>query len=988
VITTVQNYFQLKPEDHRKLMLMGAVFLLAGIAEMMNYTSFMAIFNTRVGIKVLPIMYIIEACLLPLEGWLLSFFSQRVAKPKFMSRLYFLFVFIGIVNGLILLSFRYFSIEWLGFYFILFISSNFVIRQQTLLMWNTAFDLCPTQQAKRLMPVFILLAIIGGIIAGLASTTLAEILGSEMIYMIAALLLAAGLPSFIQTIKKFLVPLAIKEEVSSKGEKTSYYWLGLLRSPFLLLVVGIMTFMPALYFLMEYQYFTKAQETFVNEAELTSFYGMMVVLLFVAAFILQLISTKLMDKLGATNTILIISVIFILCFALSSLFVNQHFALVIVSIGYSFTYLLLYYFAEPSYQFFFKMLPLQHRDGYRYTAQGLASSAGILLGSGISLLHSKFEISLTILAIIGFIIALLLAFISWGAKSLYIKELIANLQLQTKDYIADLLESMHYEKVRKALTRQLQQGDVLLQKFTLELIIRQPDPSLYTTLWSYIESSKGELRALAMKALHKQSWQQVKLEQYRLLIHDEFDEVRALGYRHLFEQQLLSPQQREQFIEEAYCDSSIIVASEAWKVMTDKEKLYETLRYQLQQDQVTAQLACQVIGERKLQELQYDVMLCMMSSSQVVKLTAVRVLGQIAEADMVASLMELLVGADTEMKKAIEDALFAIGAAGASQLIRFVASPNQDHWEMAVSVLQVVGDDQVIEDIVIPSCISKLQELSASHLMYEQIAATNEEQWTVLARERTTDIVQQQLLTIWKMLIRYSDERAVQMLREAVESEEEETRDNGLEILAEGFGHDKLNLALLNYYRGKTLQQEQTHEVTDPWLQAIAIKAGAEKGELLLMNNWEYLGALDKIVLLKQIPLFQDISIDELGQVARIANERKYDEDQFLMKQGERSSSLFIVLDGFVELSGINAEGIHGTIGVVGEKMSLGEATLFDDSPSKISAQVIFDSISVLEIDGEEILKLVRLYPNIGVGLLRSVSQRLHALEQLLVKLG
>src|SRR5690606_12989828 len=118
-----------------------------------------------------------------------------------------------------------------------------------------------------------------------------------------------------------------------------------------------------------------------------------------------------------------------------------------------------------------------------------------------------------------------------------------------------------------------------------------------------------------------------------------------------------------------------------------------------------------------------------------------------------------------------------------------------------------------------------------SHLMYEQIAATKEEQWIVLARERTTDIVQQQLETIWKSLIRYSDERAVGMLREAVESEQEEIRDNGLEILSEGFGHDKLNAALLNYYRGKTQLQAEQQEVTDPWLQAIAIKAGAEKGE-------------------------------------------------------------------------------------------------------------------------------------------------------------
>lgn len=61
---------------------------LAGISEMINYTSFMAIFNSRVGTQYLPMMYLIEAILLPLEGWLLSFFSQRISKPRFMVGLY------------------------------------------------------------------------------------------------------------------------------------------------------------------------------------------------------------------------------------------------------------------------------------------------------------------------------------------------------------------------------------------------------------------------------------------------------------------------------------------------------------------------------------------------------------------------------------------------------------------------------------------------------------------------------------------------------------------------------------------------------------------------------------------------------------------------------------------------------------------------------------------------------------------------------------
>ena len=76
----LQQLFQLRYEDRRKVWVMGSVFLLAGISEMVNYTSFMALFNSRLGTAYLPLMYLLEAFILPAEGWLLSYFSRRLTN--------------------------------------------------------------------------------------------------------------------------------------------------------------------------------------------------------------------------------------------------------------------------------------------------------------------------------------------------------------------------------------------------------------------------------------------------------------------------------------------------------------------------------------------------------------------------------------------------------------------------------------------------------------------------------------------------------------------------------------------------------------------------------------------------------------------------------------------------------------------------------------------------------------------------------------------
>lgn len=992
---TLQRMLHLQRDDTKKLMLLGFVFLVAGIAEMLNYTSFMAIFNTRMGTAMLPIMYIVEAIILPIEGWLLSLFSQRLAKHKFMTGLYILFLAICTVNGVCLLMFKWFEVQWMWFYVGLFLTSNFVIRQQTLLMWSAAFDLCPTQQAKRLMPGFVMLAIIGGIIAGITSSSLGTVLGSEYIYLLGALLLACGLPNFIKALRKYLLPLTFQQEEEQQSEKTSFYWKNMIRSPFLMLVIGIMTLMPALYFVMEYQYFTNAQAVFKDEGQLTAFYGLMVIILFVAAFILQIIATKLMDKLGATNMIIMISFVFLVCLICSSLFVSSSIALMIASLGYSLTYLLLYYFAEPSYQFFFKMLPIQHRDGYRYLAQGIAASLGILVGSLISLLHSNFHFSMNVQAIIALAFAIALCVIAWMTKSLYMKELMSQLQLTAndRDYLAEFWSYIRTDKFRKFLQLQLEQGTKTMKHVLLELIRRQPDPTLDESILNYSQQLQGEAKVQALRALHPKAWASFDSNYYEMLLQDPDAGVRAIGYHYLLKQ---SPDSA--LIDRALRDDHIWVQREAWYVMPVDESLYARLREQLSQQQDGAIYAVDVIVARGLDHMTMEVMYGMLSEVQAVKLAAVKAMGKLGNDELVPSFMELLLGADIEMRQAIKESLCILADKSKKELIRFVQSPNSLQWSMAVEVLRTVANEQEMNDIIIPSCLTKLHEMKASHMMYAEIMKSNQEQWISLAKQRTEELITAQLDTIWDVMIAYSDERAIIKLREAIEHTEEEIRDQGLEVLAEGYGERRLNDGLLHFYREHMNQENNKdtkdyssswfEQIKDPWLQAIAIKSGAEKGEQLLMSNWEYLSSIEKIVFLKQVPLFEKISIEELGRIASIADEKRYEANEVILSQGEIGHSLFIVKSGLIEISGENDQGVVGTLNIVKEKQSFGEASLFATIPSQVTAQILLDEAELLEIKADEIVKLIRLYPEIGIGLLKTVSQRMSNLEQMLVKLS
>lgn len=996
MLFTLQNFFQLQREDYKKIYILGIVFLLAGIAEMLNYTAFMSIFNTRIGPGYLPIMYLVEAILIPVEGWILSFLSQRITKSKFMTLLYAVFIVLGAINGIALLSIELFNIEMAWFYVFLFLSSNFVVRQQTLLMWSTAFDLSPTQQAKRLMPVFVLIAIVGGIISGILSSVLAPLIGSAWLYILGVAVLAAGLPNFINSIKKYLPSISFSTEEETKIESSHFYIKGIIKSPFLLLVVAIMTLMPALYFVMEYEYFTKAQETFVVESELTQFYGIMVIILFVAAFILQLISTKLMDKLGATTMIVGISIIFVGCFILSSLFIGSEVALIFASLGYAVLYLLLYYFAEPSYQFFFKMLPSQHRDSYRYMVQAIAASLGIMIGPILSLLHSKFNLSMVWLSIIGLALAVLLAVASWITKSLYMKQLVSNLKMtaEENDYFAEFWNYLRTDKFRKFFMEQLQSGTKTMQVILLELVRKQPDVQLDSAILGYALEESGDRKINALKAIHADTWRKMSLDDFEKMLSNEDAGVRAVSFKHLFLKGL-DVEAFNDYLNRALKDEHIWVNYEAWRVMPQDELLYSILREQLMGQGTGALYAIEIVVDRQILDMQMDIMYGMMSEIQAVKLAAVRAIGKLNTPDIIPSFMELLIGADIELTESIKQALMDLAPHAKNELVRFIQSPQLLQWSIAIQVYRTVATDHELETIVVPSCLDKLAHIELMYSIYAEIVLTGQEQWVSLAKNRTDELINFQLDTIWDVMQAYSDNRAVEMLKKAINSEIEEVRDQGLEVLSEGFGDKRLNEALLRFYKRNFEEvnftkdvEEQNKLLMDPWLEAIAIKAGAKKEEQIVMNAWEYLGSIEKVVFLKQVPLFENSSVEQLGRIASIAKERVYEEQSALFEQGEVSQTLFIVKSGIIEVSGENAEGIVGTLQLVNEKQSLGETNLFSQAPSRIAAHVLFGEATVLEIKASDMMSLIRLYPDIGVGLLTAMSQRLSNLEQMVLKLG
>lgn len=1015
---SLTRWMGLRTEDIRKLWMMLPIFYFSGIAESLNYTAFMALFNQRFGVQYLPYIYIVEAAIMPLEGWLLAKLANRLPKAKMMNTLYLLMMGLLLVNGAVLLGFKMVGVDFRYYYPILFLSSNFVVRQLTLLLWSTAFDLCPTQQAKRLMPMFIASTTTGGITAGLLAHQIGKLLGTEAVYVLAPVLMVFGFIFFRKALASYLVPLTLKEDkrlktqgAASAGEETQkparYYAKQMLRSPFLLCAIALMTLMPAVYFMIEYQYFTAAESKFPQEGDLTSFYGLITAIQFTICLLLQTVATRLMNWLGASNMLLAITVLFLGGFGLTALFINQSLGLVMVSGSYAVFYILLYYIAEPCFQLFFKMMPIGRRDGYRYFAQGVAASGGILIGSLVSLLHSFGLLHLSSLAWVGVVEAAILVLVAWYGRHLYIRELVKSVQslhVDLSDIAGSFIGGIRSSKALSSMLGYLKHPNDYVRELALEVIGKAKDSAFLPHLIGMIGEESSRIRIAVLRAMNLQGATIQDLVQVASFLEDEDPEVRAESVKLISKATHLRSQSHF-FIRVKLLDNHPKVVHEGVKALyaLQSEESYqacdEAIIKMLDTGGEWAVYGCHTVADLKLDSYAAWVLSLLDDHRPAVKVAAAHSIGKLKHVDAIPVLLGMVPLADQELRKAILQAFVDMGDKALPALLDSVNHANPFIWNAVVSALAELLDESRLRSVLVDRCVSRMLASTQERALPAALDELGMKGLAELANQRCGELHNALVGGAWAVMAKFVDERVLITLREATQDESEEVRENGQEVLAEGLGDRRLAFALLELLKkeagrssaAKTdplliLQDAKTW--SDDWLKDIAVYALSSLERAHMKEERKFLTMLDKVIFLKQVSLFADLSVDELGLIAGIATEEVHEDLTYLLRRGKRNSAMYLIIEGNVELSNETGVGETGTIGVLGPKQAFGETTALDGSPSSITAQVIFDEVSVLTLQGESLSRLVRLYPEIGIGLLHASSARVRLLENMLLKMA
>ena len=145
------------------------------------------------------------------------------------------------------------------------------------------------------------------------------------------------------------------------------------------------------------------------------------------------------------------------------------------------------------------------------------------------------------------------------------------------------------------------------------------------------------------------------------------------------------------------------------------------------------------------------------------------------------------------------------------------------------------------------------------------------------------------------------------------------------------------------------------------------------------------------LALASQIPVFSGLPPKALqillGQ-ARVINLRP---NSTLFTQGERATSFFIIVDGWIKLYRVTPAGDEAVLNVFGKGQSFAEAVTFTAGHYPAMASAVTQT-RIIMIPVDHVTECIRKMPEIAIAMIASTSQHLHLMagriEQLTAQSG
>src|SRR4029450_4163230 len=150
-------------------------------------------------------------------------------------------------------------------------------------------------------------------------------------------------------------------------------------------------------------------------------------------------------------------------------------------------------------------------------------------------------------------------------------------------------------------------------------------------------------------------------------------------------------------------------------------------------------------------------------------------------------------------------------------------------------------------------------------------------------------------------------------------------------------------------------------------------------GRLLVRCGQPGDNEMDEKELLRTVPIFSEITDEDISSLARLALRKRYAKDAVIFFENEEGDFFFMILDGRIKVTILGDDGREVILSLLGAGDFLGEMALLDNEPRSATAIAVEDSelLSLHRTDFQTVLSDNRTIMSALIKILDRKSKRL-----------
>jgi HEAT repeat protein len=865
-------------------------------------------------------------------------------------------------------------------------------------VWGVSAAVHDTRQAKRLFPLYGAGWIVGTIVGGLGTGPLAALLGPENLLI----LWAAGLVGAFLLSRSLLRgvrapargrPRAGLMERARAGART------VAASSLLRWMAVSLALFALLYFSLVFLFAQAATERYPDAARLAGFLGLFMGLSSSAALLASLLlAGQLFSRFGVAAMIVVLPVIYLAGFAV--LGVAQVFAAVVVVRFVQMLWVNGVW--APGWQALFNVVPPERREQVRTFMDGVPLQAGVV-GSGVVLVLAQRALPPRAVAVIGLVAAAGAVGAMWRAHRAYGGAVVDALRSGNPEvFVAEEEPFGGFRPDAAAVAvavRGASDPDRGVRRISVEILAELRVPEGMDALRAAVRDEDAAVRAAAVRGLMAAG---VALPSPGTVLADPDPDVRVAAVDAVAGTPSLG--ENGEALDRLLHDPDLRVRARAAVALLPAsaevvDQLLAAPDVELRAHTVVA------LGGARLEPAR--VAGAVRDPDPLVRRAAAEALSRFDPIPLWEELIPLLGDHDARVREAAVETVAAVGEPALPALVDAVSDGRLSEGAL-LALGRIPGRDEAgLRHGAAAFIDGALRDGAALRTMEPP-----GDDRTALLHHALRHRSRRRALVALRAVSGLGDGGAIRLAIENLDSRDPTQRANALEAL-EAMGDPSVVRPLVELWdrgtdRGTAAEGALVELVgdEDPWIRACAAHAAAGRGgeelraalarivagdedrlvrevaaralaagEVEAIETLSSLSLMERVVFLRKVPLFAELSPADLKHVGEAATEHVHVAGDVLARQGEPGDEMFIVVNGEVRVmvgeGGDAREVARRTVGDY-----VGEMALIEGEP-RMASLVCATEVRTLNLDRPRFERILRERPEASLALIRVLCDRL-----------